>query len=76
MFKRNKLWFYLTASIFITFNGLLMFFLSFGVSQRDLFFNENFFIPSHLLVVVWIVFGIKFLFDAAAKSLSKVKEAE
>jgi len=59
LFKRNKLWGWFTVAVFVVFNFLLLYFLSFPVTDRDLFFNEVFFIPSYVLVVTWIVFGMQ-----------------
>jgi len=61
MFRRNKVWLALTGGIFLVFNLLLMHFIRFRVTPRDLFFAEVFFIPSHLIVAIWIAFGIQFL---------------
>ncbi len=72
LFKRNKLWGWFTVAIFVVFNFLLLFFLSFPVTERDLFFNEVFFIPSYVLVVTWIVFGMQWGIEKASSIFSGV----
>ena len=50
MFRRNKLWLALSGGIFVIFNFLLLSFIRFRVTPRDLFFPEVFFIPSYVIV--------------------------
>ena len=61
MFRRNKLWLALTGGIFVVFNFMLLAFIRFRVTPRDLFFPEVFFIPSYVIVATWIAFGMQFL---------------
>jgi len=76
LFRRNKLWAYLTGAIFIFFNLLLLYFLSFKVTPRDLFFNEVFFIPSYVLVATWIAFGMQFLIEKVPHLLGSLKNRD
>ena len=71
IFRRNKLWAYLTSSIFIIFNVLLLYFLSFKVNPRDLFFNEVFFIPSYIILITWVAFGMQFCVEKLSRLIGK-----
>lgn len=69
MFRRNRIWTIFTAALFVFFNGMLLYFLSFRVTPRDLFFNEVFFIPSYVIVVTWIAFGMRYLIRSLTRRI-------
>lgn len=60
LFRRNRLWFYLTMGIFVSFNFFLLWMVRFRVTPRDLSFPEVFFIPSYVIIVIWIAFGMQY----------------
>lgn len=63
LWRRNRLWSYLSIAIFLFFNFSLLYFLSPRDTDRDWFFNEVFFIPSYVIVATWMAFGLQWIFD-------------
>jgi len=60
-------------SIFATFNVLLLTMLSPRDTARDWFFNEVFFIPSHVIVAVWMAFGMRGIAGWIARLFGKAR---
>lgn len=76
LFRRNRMWGFLTVAIFVIFNGLLLAFLSPKVNPRDMFFNEVFFIPSYVMVVTWIAFGMQWLVKLVSGFLTRSEDGK
>jgi hypothetical protein len=72
LYRHNPLWFWLLLSLFATFNVLLLTMLSPRDTARDWFFNEVFFIPSHMIVAVWISFGLRGIANWCARMFDKI----
>jgi len=73
LYRHNPLWFWLLLSIFATFNVLLLTMLSPRDTARDWFFNEVFFIPSHVIVAVWMAFGMRGIAGWIARLFGKAR---
>ncbi|MDR2734910.1 MAG: DUF2723 domain-containing protein [Spirochaetota bacterium] len=76
LWKRNRLWFWVLLACFVTFNVLLTTMLSPKDTQRDWYFNQAFYVPSHLIVGIWFTFAFYAIADFAGKRfwLKKPKE--
>jgi hypothetical protein len=59
LWRRNRLWFWFLLACFVTFNILLTTMLSPKDSPRDWYFNAVFYVPSHLIVAVWLTFALQ-----------------
>jgi len=57
LWKRNRLWFWVLLACYATFNILLTTMLSPKDTQRDWYFNQAFYVPSHLIVGIWFTFA-------------------
>jgi len=57
LWKRNRLWFWVLLACYVTFNILLTTMLSPKDTQRDWYFNQAFYVPSHLIVGIWFTFA-------------------
>jgi len=85
--KKDRLWFGLFALIAIMFGPLLIYYIRFKFTPRDLYFAEVFFIPGFLVLGAWIAYGfsyvlgllegsIKFMSPTDAPKASTVTERE
>jgi tetratricopeptide (TPR) repeat protein len=63
LFKSNKKIFYLTFLIFLLTSFGFMIILNFSSNVKDLYIVEVFFIPSFVMVSIWIGIGILFLLE-------------
>jgi hypothetical protein len=73
LWRRNKLWFWLLLACFLTFNILLVTMLSPKDTPRDWYFNGVFFVPSHLIIAVYIAFALQWAVNLAAGRLGKLR---
>ena len=67
MFKKLKLWFFLTLIMIISYNLQLTYFLSFGFDDRAIFFVKVFFLFSYFAISIPMAFGIAYLMELGAK---------
>ncbi len=60
LYKVNRKWFWFTLSFLLYYDIAFMQFNNFKFTQRDLYFAEVFFIPSYMVNLIWILWGLEF----------------
>jgi len=76
LWKRNRLWFWVLLACYVTFNILLTTMLSPKDTQRDWYFNQAFYVPSHLIVGIWFTFAFYEIACFAGKRFGAKKPKE
>ncbi len=71
LYKVNRKWFFFTLSFLLYYDIAFMQFNNFKFTQRDLFFAEVFFIPSYIVNLIWILWGLEYFMVLAGKYLVK-----
>jgi len=73
LWRRNRLWFWLLLACFLTFNVLLTTMISPKDTPRDWYFNDVFYVPSHLIVAIWLAFALQQIVIFIAGAIGKRK---
>ena len=74
LWRRNRLWFWFLLACFLTFNILLTTMLSPKDNPRDWYFNSVFYVPSHLIVAIWLAFALQQAVISLAGRLDRRKK--
>ncbi len=76
LFKVNRKWFWFTLSFLLYYDIAFMQFNNFRFTQRDLYFAEVFFIPSYMVNLIWILWGLEFFMVSLNKYVANGKILE
>ena len=67
LFKKNRKWFYATLIFFLSLSLGVTYFKVFQDEAGALYFGPKFYIPSYIFFIIWIGYGLHFLFEKGAQ---------